>query len=473
MGSIFRKTAVRAVPAGATITRNRDGTETAKWMPRGARRSITAPVRALADGRKVIQQETGCYYAKYRDPDGLVQTISTGCRDRSSAEQRLAELERRKERIRAGVVTRAELAISDHLAVPLHHHVEDYVTTLGAGAHGRLTRRYLERLSQVLGWRTLSDLRRDDLELWLAQEGTAGRSARSRVGFQTAVVSFCNWLVQVKRLAINPFSRMPKARIEADRRRVRRALTPSDLERLVRAAQEAPGRPPLKSAIVAGQKGGRPEAKFSGRSRAVLYAFLSGTGLRLGEAQKLKVADLDLDARRPGLRLSGAATKNGSEAYLPLRADLVELLRSEVAERRPDDTVFDIPADLLRRFYGDLKRAGIDRFDVRGRRVDLHALRTTFGTHLAISGVPLATAQKLLRHADPKLTANVYTDAALLDLHGAVEALPAPASVVARVVPTGDTDGHFGASAGTEQGDVALDASRDGAKKNPTFRRVS
>ena len=44
---------------------------------------------------------------------------------------------------------------------------------------------------------------------------------------------------------------------------------------------------------------------------------------------------------------------------------------------------------------------------------------------LALSGVPLAVAQKLARHSDPRLTANVYTHLGLADLSRAVESLPA------------------------------------------------
>ena len=39
-------------------------------------------------------------------------------------------------------------------------------------------------------------------------------------------------------------------------------------------------------------------------------------------------------------------------------------------------------------------------------------------------GVPLRTAQAAMRHSDPKLTANVYTDPRLLDVAGALEVLP-------------------------------------------------
>mgnify|MGYP002790571039 FL=1 len=40
------------------------------------------------------------------------------------------------------------------------------------------------------------------------------------------------------------------------------------------------------------------------------------------------------------------------------------------------------------------------------------------------AGVPLRTAQAAMRHSDPSLTANVYTDPKLLDVAGAVASLP-------------------------------------------------
>jgi hypothetical protein len=48
----------------------------------------------------------------------------------------------------------------------------------------------------------------------------------------------------------------------------------------------------------------------------------------------------------------------------------------------------------------------------------------TFGTLLGKGGVPLRTTQAAMRHSDPKLTANVYTDPKLLDVRGALDALP-------------------------------------------------
>ncbi|MCY2989417.1 MAG: tyrosine-type recombinase/integrase [Planctomycetota bacterium] len=68
--------------------------------------------------------------------------------------------------------------------------------------------------------------------------------------------------------------------------------------------------------------------------------------------------------------------------------------------------------------------AGIPKKDERGRTVDVHALRHSFGTLLSKAGVTPRVAQEAMRHSTMALTMNVYTDPKLLDVAGAVEALP-------------------------------------------------
>lgn len=74
MGSVFRKSTCRPVPAGAILATDEAGQETVQWVPRRASRPIVAPVKTLAGGRKVIVVATGAFYAKYRDADGFVQS---------------------------------------------------------------------------------------------------------------------------------------------------------------------------------------------------------------------------------------------------------------------------------------------------------------------------------------------------------------------------------------------------------------
>ena len=68
--------------------------------------------------------------------------------------------------------------------------------------------------------------------------------------------------------------------------------------------------------------------------------------------------------------------------------------------------------------------AGIDKADERGRTIDVHALRHTFGTLLSKGGVAPRTAQAAMRHSSIDLTMNVYTDPKLLDVQGALDSLP-------------------------------------------------
>ena len=89
-----------------------------------------------------------------------------------------------------------------------------------------------------------------------------------------------------------------------------------------------------------------------------------------------------------------------------------------------DLPVFHVSSQLRAILDRDLKLAGIPKRDDRGRTIDVHALRHTFGTHLSKGGVAPRTAQAALRHSSIDLTMNVYTDPRLLDVHGALDALP-------------------------------------------------
>ncbi len=116
--------------------------------------------------------------------------------------------------------------------------------------------------------------------------------------------------------------------------------------------------------------------------------------------------------------------------------------------------LFTVPAGLVRILDRDLVAAGIarrvevspgkwkiDTRDERGRTVDVHALRHTFGTLLSKGGVLPRTAQAAMRHSKIDLTMNVYTDPKLLDVAGAMDTLPS--------LPLGGKDGQYGIAAAT------------------------
>ena len=116
------------------------------------------------------------------------------------------------------------------------------------------------------------------------------------------------------------------------------------------------------------------------------------------------------------------------------------------------------------KFYrGDLQRAQIAVTDDKGRSVDLHALRTTFGTWLAQT-CPEQARRALMRHAPRTVTERSYTDLQLLDLWGEIAKLPRipkPTESVETIRATGSEVVSSGDLVGLR---VGLEAVRKGVK---------
>ena len=171
-----------------------------------------------------------------------------------------------------------------------------------------------------------------------------------------------------------------------------------------------------------------------GHERALTYKTLALTGLRKAELASISIGQAELDGQMPFLVLDAGDEKNGQGSDIPIRSDLAADLQQWIEHKRarfcgPDEDfnrkpLFVIPSSINRYFDRDLAAAGIAKKDDRGRVLDLHALRTTFGTMLSKGGVGPRTAQAAMRHSDIRLTMGVYTDPKLLDIHGAMDALP-------------------------------------------------
>src|SRR5439155_22213356 len=111
-----------------------------------------------------------------------VQTVSTGCRDETAARQVLADLERKAELVRSGVISAAEESVGRHQAVSLSQHFDAYLASLEAAGccpeHRSTRRRQLNRLAVDCGFSTLADLDRAALERWLGMQTRNGMGAR-------------------------------------------------------------------------------------------------------------------------------------------------------------------------------------------------------------------------------------------------------------------------------------------------------
>ena len=438
MATIYKKKYPIPQPAGAEIITRR-GKKLARWL-NGKKQVRTAEV--LDDGRVMFVAD--CWYVRYRDSNGRYKRESTGCRERQAAEKVLADIQGNVEKVRAGVMSRQELAASNGLEAPIGKHVKSYLSHLAvkiirgrrvSPRHVKYVGEKLDRVINECRFTTLKDLDRKALQRWMTKLSHTKLSSRTINMHRAAIIAFCNWCVAEGRLLVNPLAGLPKVP-ESEPARKRRPLTEDEIGRLLTAAQERPLQDALtirrgenKDKLLANVKPAeRQRLERIGLERALVYKFMMLTGLRRGETASLTVSAVCLDTGNPYVCIESKHAKSGRAAILPLRADLADDLRKHIAHMAgkisPDTPLFNIGRNLLRSFNLDLAAAGIAKRDAQGRTVDVHSLRHTFATLLARNGVSPAVAQKLMRHSDIRLTMNTYTQLDLADTAGAVAALP-------------------------------------------------
>jgi len=356
MGTVYRKSFTKPLPTGAEIIM-RTGKRFARWKDAKGK-SRTAPLTTGTDGTDRIVVEARTFTAKYRDGSNVVREVATGCRDETAARSVLADLERRAELVKAGVMTSAEDAVADHQGVSFAEHSAAYVDHQKAkglnSARTKNTTNRLKRLADECGFANMADLDGAKLERWLSARSTEGMSAGNRNEFRQELVGFGNWCVRSRRLLTNPFANVAKADAKADCRRKRRSLTEAELVTLLSVARS---RPLLEaSTIRRGERKGQATANVRdevradlerlGRERALIYKTLVLTGLRKGELASLTVGQLELDGPMPLVVLHAADEKNRQGSDIPLRSDLADDLRTwvaDLAKRHEAEQVATIP----------------------------------------------------------------------------------------------------------------------------------
>ena len=477
MATVYRRSYTMPLPKNVEIL-ERDGKTVAQWIDTKGKKH-TEQTTVGRKGQLKIIRYAPTFWAQYRDANGQIVVESTGCRDKQAARHVLAEKLKRVEHIKAGILNAQECRTADYASLPMEIHIEAYMQHLQAKTmrgrkisegHRSNVKRQLTILTKDCLFKQLRDMTRDALEKWMNRAEQNGMGARTRNTYRAAIIAFCNWCVETDRMAANPLSRLCRADEHADTRKKRRALTEEELKRLFQAAHLRPlaeyGRRTIR--IPKHKRKGRrtwykeqltpdnldaavERAKellkvepdlidallWKGRERALVYKVLALTGLRKGELASITMGQLWLDEKHPFIELKAKDEKSGRGSQIPLRSDMVAELRNFLAEKRKRSKtailqarmpLFHIPRSLVGIFDRDLAAAGIDKHDDRGRSLDVHALRHTFGTHLSKAGVPPRVAQAAMRHSSLHLTMNIYTDPTLLDVAGAINTLPAFAS---------------------------------------------
>src|SRR5262249_1912224 len=181
VGTAFKKTVTRPLPPGAEVFA-RKGERFARWKDRKGK-TRTAPLTVGKDGSERIVTESPYYVAKYRDGANRAREVATGCRDETAARQVLADLERKAELVRAGVMSAPEANAAGHQAVALAGHLDAFRQNMEAAGvtakHTASTLAYLNRLAAECGFGRLRDFKREHLEAWLVARSREGMSART------------------------------------------------------------------------------------------------------------------------------------------------------------------------------------------------------------------------------------------------------------------------------------------------------
>jgi site-specific recombinase XerD len=222
-----------------------------------------------------------------------------------------------------------------------------------------------------------------DLERWVAAMRADGLAQSTIARRVSAARSYFRHLGLIGARDDNPAAELSLPRRS---RRLPRALSPAETERLIEAAA-----------------GSTPRAL---RDRA-LVELLYGAGLRVSEAVGLEKSAIDLEARI--VRVVG---KGDKERLVPLGRPAAEALRRYLALGRPHLDRRYRPDLFLNARGGQLTRAGAflilrrlaEKAGLEPGRVHPHLLRHSFATHLLEGGADLRSVQEMLGHADLSTT---------------------------------------------------------------------
>lgn len=442
---IFKKTITRPLPKDSKIIQAK-GETFAVWSSRG-KKKYREKVIKNSDGQYRLACKSKTWYCRYRNDSGVIVEVNTGCHDKEMARGVALQYVRRRELVISGTLTPTEAATMDWANTQMSDHIEDFLnynTDRGICANTcKSWDSYLKRVIKECHFNRLSDYNKVVLERWLMDQVKNGMSARTHNAYIQAMTAFGKWLVREDRTIASLFQGLQKRNEKIDRKRVRRALTYEEASLLIEAAKNRPlderssnkgSKAKLRSETI-------DSLKWLGEMRSMAYRIMLWTGLRYGELRSIVIGDVYLNETNPYIELKPENEKARRGAKVPLHtelaADLKEYIgvriqriskKSETGDGCQNERLLDLPEKANKVFDRDIAFAKIPKQNELGQTIDVHALRTTFVTWLAKAGVTLQAAQKLARHSDPKITANIYTDLPLKDLAGSVEALQYSAS---------------------------------------------
>lgn len=275
-----------------------------------------------------------------------------------------------------------------------HYRKHELVPERKAYATIQATGIYLKRHVEAnWGSKRLQDIRTVDVEKWLhSLEYAPGTRSKIR----NIMSALFNHAMRHEWIDRNPIT---KVRTSSKRLRETDVLTPGEFAALI------------------------PELELREKAMVMLAG---STGLRRSELVALTWSDIDLELMQVNVRRScvrnhfGDTKTEASRKPVPLHPSVAKTLAVWRAETPyPADDAFVFPS---KRLHGKkpvtpdmvlkkIIRPALDRASIKDKVIGWHSFRHSLATNLRAAGVDLKTAQELLRHANSRITLEVYTRA--------------------------------------------------------------
>jgi len=256
------------------------------------------------------------------------------------------------------------------------------------------TKIYLKRhIEPMWGAKKITEIRTVEVEKWLNSLQYAP-ATRSKI--RNIMSAVFNHAMRHEWLDRNPIS---KVRTSSKRLRETDVLTPEEFAALL------------------------PELKLRERAMVILAG---STGLRRSELVALTWSDIDLTLMQVNVRRSCVRSRFGdtkteaSRKPVPLHPTVARTLsawRTQTLYAADSDFVFPsirlngkkpvTPDMVLKKTI----RPALERAGIKDKVIGWHSFRHSLATNLRAAGVDLKTAQELLRHANSRITLEVYTRA--------------------------------------------------------------
>ena len=385
------------------------------------------------------------------DHEGNRQERASGTTDKRLAERIAGEWGNREIERRQGLVDPVAERMASERTRPLSAHLEDYEAHLGAlgrdDRHVAGTLRYLRKMSDALGWKSLGAIDAGALTARLSDDAERrGTGARTFNAAATAWRAFGRWCVRSGRLGSNPMAGVGSRNVESDRRRVRRDVSPDEVARIIDAATRSREVTVAKPVRGEGGELRTVATRMNYPERVWAYRIASGTGFRAGEVASLTPESFDLDGDAPAIVVEAAFSKRKRRDVQPIRPDLADLLRPWLLGKARGAPVCPLPEGkaglLLRADLKAARAAWIDesrtpgersereksdylrQTDAAGRVVDFHALRVAYISRVVEAGANVKEAMELARHSDPKLTLKTYARVGMHNLARVLDRMP-------------------------------------------------